>query len=195
MSMDKKIAGAFLVTLLALIFALGLNYYLSHGQNPSPSPSPSPKPTPTPSPLPTPTPTAQFTPIPGTPANLSCNITRLEFITDGGLRLLIYGKIFNTGAQTAYNVGLHIETWFSNGTKGIDNVVMLNARDPTLWFEPFLRLDIPGGGTFTLRSRYYEALEYNVPGQFWLDEWGEVFPNDLISAYKITPIWDNQPPT
>ena len=120
-----------------------------------------------------------------------CNVNRLDFITDGGLILLIYADIVNTGAKTAYNVSLHIETSFSDGAKGIDEIVRLN--DEIIWIMPFRQVDIAGGETYSLKSRYYSALVYSVPYQFWLDDMGTVFPYDLISSYVITPLWDNTP--
>jgi hypothetical protein len=192
---DKKIIGGLLIGLLALITVASLVYWVSIQSNQTDNTipnSPSPEPTPMSTP-PTSTPYPTTTPVPngGLPANLVCNVNRLDFIADGGLRLLIYADIVNTGTQTAYNVSLHIETWFSDGAKGIDDFVRLN--DEVFWILPFKQVDIAGGETYSLKSRYFSALEYSVPYEFWLDEHGTVFPYDLISSYVITPLWDNAP--
>ena len=118
--MDKKLVGAFIVTLTALVFTVGLRYYTSTQSDRTGIPSPSL--TPTPTPISTPNPTGEE------PANLTANIEELSFGTDSGLKLLIKGIIINTGDQTAYNVKLHIQTWFSNGSKGMDMIEIINKQ-------------------------------------------------------------------
>ena len=185
--------GAFLITLTALVFTVSLNYYISNqsNQNSVPTLLPTPTPTLTPTPNITPTPTPKPTPIEGSPANLVINAKGLDFTTDGGLVLLVYADIENTGDNTAYNVSLHIQTWFSDGSKGIDEIVRINSEIYRFWI--FSELNILGGETYSLRSRWHGALAYRVPGIFWLDGKGEVYPYDLISSYVVTPLWDDTP--
>ena len=171
-------SGALIAIIIIFIIALiGYTYILeTSNQNPDQS---------TPTPTPTPSPT-------GNGANLIVNIQELGFGTDGGLRLLITGNITNSGTQTAYNVGLHIQTWFSDGSKGLDKNVTLNKQ--LIWILPPESVNIAMGETYTLTSRWFpERLNLSVPGEFWLDEWGEVYPYDLISTYLITPFWDDIP--
>ena len=124
------------------------------------------------------------------PANLKINVEELSFRTDSGLVLLIKGNITNIGDQTAYNVKLHIQTWFSNGSEGVDTTVTLNKQ--LVWILPFEAVNITSGDTYTLTSRWFpENLVVSVPGEFWLDSEGYVYPYDLVSSYVITPIWDN----
>lgn len=48
--MNKKLAGAFVITLVAIVFTVSLSYYTSNQSSvPSPTPTPTPIPTPTPS--------------------------------------------------------------------------------------------------------------------------------------------------
>ena len=149
--MDKAILSILLIVIIAIVSATSLAYYVAiqsnqTQNNPLSTPTPSPEPTPTQSPLATPTPV----PNTGINANLICNVNRLDFITDGGLILLIYADIVNTGAKTAYNVSLHIETSFSDGAKGIDEIVRLN--DEIIWIMPFRQVDIAGGETYSLKK-------------------------------------------
>jgi hypothetical protein len=123
------------------------------------------------------------------PANLTCDIHGLSFVTDGGLRLLVSGDVINTGAQTAYGVELHIETWFPDGRKGLDEIVKLNQE--IYFILPAKPVNIVGGESYTLTSRWFSGLVVSVSGIFWLDEWGKDYPYDLISSYKITPIWSD----
>jgi len=187
--LDKKIIGTLLIAVILIVLTASLSYFLL-GQpnqtqnNPSPSPTPSPQPTQSPAATPTPKPTGEE------PADLTINVEELSFRTDGGLRLLIKGKITNTGDQTAYNVKLHIQTWFSNGSKGMDKTVTLNKQ--TLWILPFEAVNITGGDWYRLDNRWFpENLVVDVPTEFWLDVGGYVYPYDLISSYLITPLWDN----
>jgi hypothetical protein len=175
--LDKKLGGSFLITLIAIVFTVSLSYYTS---NQSSVPSP------------TPTPTPISTPTGEEPANLTINVEELSFGTDNGLELLIKGKITNTGDLTAYNVKLRIKTWFSNGSKGMDTTVTLNRQ--TLWLLPFESVNITGGDWYRLNNRWFpDNLVVDVPSEFWLDNGGYVYPYDLISTYRITPLWDNTP--
>lgn len=189
--MDKAIIGVLLIAIIAIVSATSLAYYIAiqsdqTQDNPSPTPTPSPEPTQSPVATPTPEPTGKG------PANLIVNADELSFRTDGGLRLLIEGNITNLGAQTAYNVRLRIQTWFSNGSKGMDTTVTLNNQ--LIWILPFEAVNITGGVTYGLTSRWFpEGLIVSVPGEFWLDESGAVYPYDLISSYIITPLWDDTP--
>ena len=191
--LDKKIIGTLLIALIAIVSTVSLSYFLlsqpnQTPNNPSPTPTPSPEPTPTQSPATTPTPRPTGEGL----ANLIINVKELSFATDGGLRLLIAGNITNTGAQTAYNVRLHIQTWFSDGSKGMDTIVTLNKQ--LVWILPFDAVNITSGETFTLTSRWFpERLVVAVPGEFWLDDEGYVYPYDLISSYVITPLWEDTP--
>ena len=186
--MDKKLGGSILVTLIAIVFTVSLSYYTSTNQSNVPSPTPTPSPEPTQSPAATPTPE----PAGEEPANLIINVEELSFRTDSGLKLLIKGNITNTGDQTAYNVKLHIQTWFSNGSKGMDTIETLNGQ--LVWILPFDAVNITGGDTYTLDNRWFpHNLVVSVPSEFWLDSEGYVYPYDLISSYIITPIWDNTP--
>jgi hypothetical protein len=186
----NKLVAVGVIALIVLTAVVLTEFaYLQDESDSSPTPTPTPVPTPTPTTSPAPT----ATPVPngGTAANLVCYVDRLDFTTDCGLEFLIYVDIVNTGTQTAYNVSLHIGTWFSNGTKGIDDVVRLNNQ--VIWILQFVEVDIAGGETCSLKNRYFSALVYSVPGEFWLDEWGEVYPHDLIATYSITPIWSDAP--
>jgi hypothetical protein len=189
--LDKKIIGILLIAILAIVTAVGLAYWVfsqSNQTNNTVPNSPSPEPTPTQSPAATPTPI----PTGEGPANLVINVKELSFATDSGLKLLIAGDITNTGAQTAYNVKLHIQTWFSNGSKGMDAIETLNRE--VVWFEPFRAVNITSGDTFTLTSRWFpKNLVVSVPREFWLDNEGYVYPYDLISSYVITPLWEDTP--
>ena len=53
--MDKKLVGAFVVTLIAIVFTASLNYYTSNQSDQTGIPSPTPTPTPIPTPTPKPT--------------------------------------------------------------------------------------------------------------------------------------------
>ena len=174
--MDKKLVGAFVVTLTALVFTVSLSYYISTRSDQKSVPSPTP----------TPTPTGEE------PANLTANIEELSFRTQGGLKLLIKGIITITGDQTAYNVKLRIQTWFSNGSKGLDVIEIINKQ--TLWLLPFESVNITGGDFYRLNNRWFpENLVVPVPTEFWLDSEGYVYPYDLIFSYVITPIWNDTP--
>jgi hypothetical protein len=189
--LDKKIIGVLLIALIAIVVATTLSYFIfgqasQTSNNPSPTPTQSPEPTQSPAATPTPEPTGEE------PANLTINVEELSFRTDSGLKLLIKGKITNTGDQTAYNVKLHIQTWFSNGSKGMDTIETLNNE--LVWFEPFQAVNITGGDTYTLDNRWFpKNLVVSVPTEFWLDNEGYVYPYDLISSYVITPLWDSAP--
>jgi len=125
-------------------------------------------------------------PVDETPANLVCTIRDLDFDIDGGLRLIISGYIENTGTQTAYNVSLHVQTWFPNGTLGLDVIEKLD--DNWFLFSPSQPVNITGGESYGLNSRYYTGEVISVPySRFGLDIND---PYDLISTYKITPLWD-----
>lgn len=127
--MDKSIIGVLLIAILAMVSATSLAYYLAvqsnqTQNNPSLTPTPSPEPTPTKLPIATPTPKPKGKGI----AKLIVSIEELSFASDGGMRLLIKGNIANLGAQTAYNVRLRVQTWFSNESEGIDTTVTLNNQ-------------------------------------------------------------------
>ena len=185
--MDEKIKY-FVIILIAIVASVVTSYVTMLAFYPTDkpnSPIPTPTPTITPSPTSTPIPTPQTTPTTtqdGTPANLVCNVQSLGFVEDGGAYLNIRGDIGNTGGQTAYNVHLHIQTWYSDSTTGLDKIIRLN--DETIWLNPFKQVDIRGGESYILKSRYFEGmiLSVNVEG---IDRY------DLISSYTITPIWDD----
>jgi len=124
----------------------------------------------------------------GKSANLIIENTRMRFVTDGGLRLVVSGTISNTGEETARTVKLHIQTWFPDGKKGIDTTVTLNKE--IYFIIPAKPVNIAGGESYTLTSRWFSGTVVSVPGQYWLDEWGKVYPYDLISSYEVTPIWE-----
>ena len=74
----------------------------------------------------------------------------------------------------------------------MDTTVTLSNQ--LIWILPFDTVNMTGGDTFTLTSGWFpEGLVVSVPGEFWLDEWGYVYPYDLISSYVITPLWDDKP--
>jgi hypothetical protein len=158
-------------------------------KEPETSTNPEPESTVEPEPTPEPEPASVNTLDADSPANLTCDIHGLSFVTDGGLRLLVSGDIINTGAQTAYGVELHIETWFPDGRKGLDEFVKLNKE--IYFILPAKPVNIAGGESYTLTSRWFSGLVVSVPGMFWLDEWGKEYPYDLISSYEITPIWSD----
>jgi len=191
--LDKSIIGVLLIAILAIVSATSLAYYVAvqsdqTQNNPSPTPRSSPEPTPTQSPIATPTPKPTGKGI----AKLIVSIEELSFASDGGMRLLIKGNITNLGAQTAYNVRLRVQTWFSNGSEGIDTTVTLNNQ--LIWIMPFEAVNIASGDTYRLTSRWFpENLVLSVPGEFWLNESGTVYPYDLVSSYVITPLWDDTP--
>jgi hypothetical protein len=190
--LDKKIVGTLLIALIVIVLTASLSYFLLGQPNQTPNNH---SPTPTPSPEPTQSPTATPTPKPAgdEPANLTINVEELNFRTDSGLVLLIKGNITNTGDQTAYNVKLHIQTWFPNGTKGMDKTTETLNRQ-TLWLLPFAAVNITGGDWYRLNNRWFpDNLVVSVPREFWLDTDGYVYPYDLISSYVITPLWDDAP--
>jgi len=189
--LDRAIIGILLIAIITIVFATSIAYYIAvqtdqTQNNTFPTPTPSPEPTQSPATTPTPKPTGKGL------ANLIVNVEKLSFRSDGGMRLLIKGNITNLGAQTAYNVRLRIQTWFPNGSEGMDTTVTLNNQ--LIWILPFEAVNITGGDTYTLTSRWFpENLVVSVPGEFWLDESGAVYPYDLISSYLITPLWDDTP--
>lgn len=187
--MDKKLVGAFVITLTAIVFTVGLSRYDFSQLNQIFAPSPTPNPSPTPSPEPKQSPVATPTPEPTgeEPSNLRVNVEELSFLTDGGLRLLIVGNITNTGAHTVSNVRLHIQTWFSDGSEGMDIIETLNGE--VVWTQPFRAVNIDSGETFRLTSRWFpRGLVVSVPTEFWLDPSGEEYPYKLISSYRITAL-------
>lgn len=189
--LDKKIVGTLLIALIVIVLTASLSYFLlgQPNQTPnnlSPTPTSSPEPTQSPAATPTPQPTGEE------PANLTINVEELSFRTDSGLKLLIKGTITNIGDKTAYNVKLHIQTWYSNGSKGMDTTVTLNKQ--TLWLLPFDAVNITGGDWYRLNNRWFpDNLVVDVPSKFWLDAGGYVYLYDLISTYVITPLWDDAP--
>lgn len=180
------IVGLLIVLVVSLI---GFVYLQEETINQNPDqPTPTPSPMDTPGPTKTPTPTTTPNPNLQGPANLTINVKNLRFGTDGGLLLIVIGDITNNGAKTAYNVSIHVQTWFPDGRKGIDSIERLNRE--LFWVNPFRQVNIAGGETYTLTSRFFSGELVSVPGEFWLDGLGEVYPYDLIYSYLITPIWD-----
>jgi hypothetical protein len=186
--LDKKLVGAILITLIALVFAVSLRYYTTTQSNQtsilSPSSTPTPETTPTQSPAVTPTPTPHAL----QPANLVLNCT-LKMIVESTdrPRLRIYGTITNIGEETAGNITLHIRTWFSNGTAAIVIDKLLYWSTPGFPFP----VTINGGSTYTFGISSYEVT-LDVPDFAIGTDWTNATAySDCISSYQITASWES----
>ena len=181
--LDKKLVGAFVVTLTALVFTVSLRYYTSTQSDQTGIPSPTPKSSPTPIPEETPRPTPIII-----PADLVVNCT-LEIFWADAPRLRVLGSITNVGTETAYNVTIHVRTWFSNGTEAITIDIKLSLHHGiTALFYP---IDIEGGETY--RSGTLVGVRtFYIPHEICANWEEDYIDNDCISRYIVTASWDEK---
>ena len=102
---DKKIIGAFLITLLSIVIVASLSYFIFGQPNQTPNSS-SPMPTSTPLPTSKPTPTPSSTSL--TTANV---VASLDYVSSW--YLIINGTVTNNSPNIAYDVGLHVTAYGS----------------------------------------------------------------------------------
>jgi hypothetical protein len=179
-----KIAGILLIALLAIVAAVSISYYaLNQPNQNSNEPSPTPTPTPTLVPNQTPTPTPQIK----TPADLVVDCTLKIDWEDGVPGLKVLGSITNVGEETAYNVTIHVRTWFSNGTEAITIDHKLNLYHGLV---PSYPVDIEGGETYSAGTLVGHT-NFDIPYEIWKD-WPQWYvDNDCISTYQVTASWDD----
>ena len=166
------------------------NSNITIGQNntiifPEPTPTPEPKATSTPSPKPAPT----TTPTP-TPAHVVTDCTlKIQWTDTGKPQLKILGSITNTGTETAYNVVIHVQTWFSNGTEAIIIDHKLNLYDGHVTAPASVNLV----GNETYNSGLFAGMiSFSIPSSIY-SKWAQGYvDNDCISVYKVTASWDTQ---
>ena len=182
--LDKKIIGALLIALLAIVIATSLSYFIFGQTNQTPI-SPSPTPTLTPEPTPTSSPLALK------PADLVLDCT-LGMAKASSYRpnLMPRGTITNIGEETAGNITLHIRTWFSNGTEAIVLDVPLYWQ---VFVSPPLLVSIAGNSTYrfgvTDEFQYYYIPDFAI-GTDWTNATAY---SDCISSYQITATWISSP--
>ena len=181
-----KIAGILLIAILAIVTAVSLSYYaasqLNQTQN---NPSPTPTPTPTLNPEQTPTPT----PPEETAADLVVNCTLKIDWEDGVPGLKVLGSITNVGTATAYNVTIHVRTWFSNGTEAIIIDHKLNRFHGLLPPEP-TPVNIDSGETYSAGT-IVGLTNFDIPYGIWANWAHGYVDNDCISTYKVTASCDH----
>lgn len=182
--LDKKIIGILLIALLAIVFTASLSYFLSSQPNqtadiPSPMPTPIPTPTPT-TPEQTPTPTNPA----GTSANLVVNCTlKIVWGDMGTPRLKVLGSITNVGTETAYNVTIHVRTWFSDGKEAITIDHKLNLYETGIL--PPYPVNIKPNETYS-GGTLVGMRTFEIPYEIRKD-WAQGYvDNDCISTYQIT---------
>jgi len=145
----------------------------------TPTPSPTPEQTATPEPIPTPTPTPTPTPQAEIPANLVVNCTlELAWVDIGKPHLKVLGSITNNGTETAYNVTIHVLTWFSNGTEAIRIDHKLNLYDghPMVQTAP---VNIKGNETYSAGT-LVGMRSFSIPQDIWNDWATGYIDNDCI---------------
>jgi hypothetical protein len=178
--MDKAVIGMLLITILAIVTITSLSYYIVSQPNQTQN-------TQTPTPLPEQTPTP--TPPVETPADLVVDCTLKIDWEDGVPGLKVLGSITNVGAETAYNVTIHVRTWFSNGTEAITIDHKLNLHHGLYYTEP-TPVNIESGETYRAGT-LVGLTNFDIPREIWAD-WEHIYvDNDCISTYIVTVSWDD----
>jgi hypothetical protein len=206
MNHSKRFILAIMITLLVTVW-FGI-FYLQNEINelrnetkntPSAEPSlpslkPNVTPTPTPNIMPTPTHRASPPPILKS-ANLvlNCMLESGFYVSrniDGKEvpSIRVNGTLTNIGEETAYNITLHVISWFSNGTQSFITDL------PLIWEvlvpPPFLRPSIKGNETLVMPQNDLSGV-ISVPDDVKGTDWTNATAySDCISSYQITAIWD-----
>ena len=179
-----KIAGILVISLLALVFAVSLSYYILNQPNQAQN-NPSPTPTPTPETQSTSTGSVTTTTYGGT--TLVCN-GRLSLRDDGGPMFIInFVNITNIGTATAYRVNLRIQAYYPDGTKAAGVMKILDASGIYSAFPEYVPfpVNIEPGQTVILPNSGRDGA-YEVRGDIPLDD-------SILGNYTITPVWSSAP--
>jgi outer membrane murein-binding lipoprotein Lpp len=121
------------------------------------------------------------------PINSSANMQNIIISYN---HLWISGSVTNTGEGTAFNAGLHVVAYASDGTLEVNMTVPLNNNDVVNF-----------GTDAATESQAYFANGDNNPS-FQLVSLGgggtavigiNIFHEDTVSNWTITPVWTNIP--
>jgi hypothetical protein len=133
---------------------------------------------------PTPSPTSQIK----TSANLIVNCTLKLYWGDSGTpRLKVLGSIINTGTETAFNVTIHVLTWFFNGTEAISIDYKLSINDGHI--APSYPVNIAGNETYK-SGTLCGMRAFSIPNEIWKTWQVGYVNNDCVSTYQVTASWD-----
>jgi hypothetical protein len=112
----------------------------------------------------------------------------LKIVWEETPRLKVSGSIKNEGTETAYNVTIHIRTWFSNGTGAIK--IDYKLKLPETGIVATYPVNIEGNETFSA-GLFGGYRSFDIPHDIWADWERNYVDTDCISTYVVTASWDD----
>ena len=104
-------------------------------------------------------------------------------------RLWISGTVTNTGEGTAFNVGLHVFAYTSNGTKVLDLTVPVNKNDVVSYGSQEASLSAYVSNGDNNPSYFLPSLAGGGIAYLGIN----VFHVGTASNWTVTPVWTNMP--
>lgn len=189
--MNKILGIGIIIALLAnvAVMLIGFGYLQDEINQLKPDSDSSPTPPPTSTPTTTPPTAPEQTPTPTPPVETSANLVvncTLKLVWETAPRLRVLGSITNVGTETAYNVTIHVRTWFSNGKEAItiDHKLLI-----AYGLVPPSPVYIEGNETYRAGA-LVGMRSFEIPYEIRKDWEQGYVDNDCISTYQVTASWD-----
>lgn len=123
--------------------------------------------------------------------SIVCALGATEIVGSGhqNSRIWISGTVTNTGEGTAFNVGLHVFAYTSNGTKVLDLTVPVNNNDVVSYGSQEASLSAYVSNGDNNPSYFLSSLAGGGIAYLGIN----VFHVGTASNWTVTPVWTNTP--